>query len=159
MGSTGVVTNSDVVMARESDAAIFAFGKVGIADKETKTLADDAQVPIRNHAIIYRLLDDAREYFGRYPPVLLPGTAQGRGHHGVQRHRGEETDGQQLAEGERKCGQRTKGRRVWTGSPRLQRCGGGGRRGMLFDRRKKGRYLRERIEATSIMLSFSCLFV
>jgi|ERR1712194_94063 len=79
MGSTGVVTNSDVVMARESDAAIFAFGKVGIADKETKTLADDAQVPIRNHAIIYRLLDDAREYFGRYLPVELVEVVHGKG--------------------------------------------------------------------------------
>ena len=37
--STGVITTSDVVMARESDAAIFTFGAVGVADKETKNLA------------------------------------------------------------------------------------------------------------------------
>jgi len=67
--STGVITTSDVVMARESDSAIFVFGKVGIADKETKTLADDAAVPIRNHDIIYRLLDDAKDFFGKYLPV------------------------------------------------------------------------------------------
>lgn len=77
--STGVVTSSDVVMARESDAAIFVFGKVGIADKETKNLADDAQVPIRNHDIIYRLLDDAKEYFGRYLPVEYVEVVHGKG--------------------------------------------------------------------------------
>ena len=95
--STGVVTTSDVVMARgqcysliffisscyavvsltpsyliyhaESDAAIFVFGKVGIADKETKTLAENAQVSIRNHEIIYRLLEDAKEFFVKYLPT------------------------------------------------------------------------------------------
>ena len=53
----------------ESDAAIFSFGKVGIADKETKTLAESDEVPIRNHDIIYRLLEDAKEYFERYLPT------------------------------------------------------------------------------------------
>ena len=67
--STGVVTTSDVRMARESDAAIFVFGKVGTADKETKVLAETEDVSIRNHAIIYRLLEDAKEYFGKYLPV------------------------------------------------------------------------------------------
>eukprot|EP00804_Cyclotella_cryptica_P000923 CCRYP_001124-RA/>CCRYP_001124-RA protein AED:0.02 eAED:0.02 QI:258/1/1/1/1/1/3/113/1121 len=67
--STGVITTSDVVMARESNAAIFVFGNVGIADKETKTLAENAQVSIRNHEIIYRLLEDAKEYFVKYLPT------------------------------------------------------------------------------------------
>ncbi|EED89802.1 DNA end binding protein, partial [Thalassiosira pseudonana CCMP1335] len=67
--STGVVTTSDVRMARESDAAIFVFGKVGIADKETKSLAESEDVSIRGHDIIYRLLEDAKEYFGKYLPV------------------------------------------------------------------------------------------
>ena len=77
--STGVVTNGDVVMARESDAAIFTFGKVGVADKETKHLAEDAQVPIRNHDVIYRLLEDAQEYFRRYLPVELCEVVHGKG--------------------------------------------------------------------------------
>jgi translation initiation factor IF-2 len=67
--STGVVTTSDVVLARESDAAIFSFGKVGVADKETRTLAEADEVSIRNHDIIYRLLEDAKEYFERYLPT------------------------------------------------------------------------------------------
>lgn len=94
--STGVVTTSDVVMARgekysvlwvlyyqrhffindleqsnsiESDAAIFVFGKVGVADKETKQLAENNQVPIRSHDIIYRLLEDAKDYFVKYLPT------------------------------------------------------------------------------------------
>lgn len=33
--STGVVTANDIVMAKESDGAIFSFGKVGVADKDT----------------------------------------------------------------------------------------------------------------------------
>jgi len=77
--SIGVVTNSDVVMARESDAAIFTFGKVGIADKETKYLADEAQISIRNHDIIYRLLDDAKEYFRRYLPIEYVEVVHGKG--------------------------------------------------------------------------------
>jgi len=67
--STGVVTTSDVRMARESDAAIFCFGKVGIADKETKTLAETEEVSIRNHLIIYRLLEDAKEVFADHLPI------------------------------------------------------------------------------------------
>ena len=53
----------------ECDAAIFSFGKVGIADKETKTLAESDEVSIRNHDIIYRLLEDAKDYFARYLPT------------------------------------------------------------------------------------------
>jgi translation initiation factor IF-2 len=67
--STGVVTTTDVRMARESDAAIFCFGKVGIADRETKNLAETEEVSIRNHLIIYRLLEDAKEIFSGYLPV------------------------------------------------------------------------------------------
>jgi translation initiation factor IF-2 len=66
---TGVVTTSDVRMARESDAAIFCFGKVGIADRETKNLAETEKVSIRNHLIIYRLLEDAKDFFAGYLPV------------------------------------------------------------------------------------------
>jgi translation initiation factor IF-2 len=53
----------------ESDAAIFVFGKVGVADKETKQLAENNQVPIRSHDIIYRLLEDAKDYFVKYLPT------------------------------------------------------------------------------------------
>mmetsp|Transcript_19772 Transcript_19772/g.39544 ORF Transcript_19772/g.39544 Transcript_19772/m.39544 type:complete len:1073 (-) Transcript_19772:43-3261(-) len=67
--STGVVTTSDVRMARESDAAIFCFGKVGIADRETKNLAETEEVSIRNHLIIYRLLEDAKDVFVGHLPV------------------------------------------------------------------------------------------
>ena len=69
--STGVVTSSDVAMARVSEAAIFAFGKVGVADKETKNEAEKDGVSIRQHDIIYRLLEDAKEVFGKYLPVQL----------------------------------------------------------------------------------------
>ena len=67
--STGVVTTTDVRMARESDAAIFCFGKVGIADRETKNLAETEEVSIRNHLIIYRLLEDAKDIFAGYLPA------------------------------------------------------------------------------------------
>ena len=76
--STGVVTMSDVVMARESDAAIFTFGKVGTADKETKAQAVTDQVSIRNHDIIYRLLEDAKDYFKKYLPVKLVDKIHGK---------------------------------------------------------------------------------
>jgi translation initiation factor IF-2 len=77
--STGVITMSDVVMARESDAAIFAFGNVGVADKETKTLAETDGVSIRSHDIVYRLLEDAKEFFVRYLPVQLEDKVHGKG--------------------------------------------------------------------------------
>jgi len=76
--STGVVTTSDVVMARESDAAIFTFGTVGVADKETKNLAEHDGVSIRNHNIIYRLLEDAKEFFTKYLPIQLEEKIHGR---------------------------------------------------------------------------------
>lgn len=77
--STGVITTSDVVMARESDAAIFAFGQVGVADKETKNLAESDGVSIRRHDVVYRLLDDAKEFFVRYLPVRLEEKVHGKG--------------------------------------------------------------------------------
>ncbi|EJK72952.1 hypothetical protein THAOC_05466 [Thalassiosira oceanica] len=76
--STGVVTMSDVVMAREADAAIFTFGQVGTADKETKAQAITDQVSIRSHDIIYRLLEDAKDYFKNYLPVKLVDKIQGK---------------------------------------------------------------------------------
>jgi translation initiation factor IF-2 len=77
--STGVITTSDVVMARESDAAIFAFGKVGFADKETKNLAESGGVAIRTHDIVYRLLEDATDFFARYMPIRLEEKIHGKG--------------------------------------------------------------------------------
>jgi translation initiation factor IF-2 len=65
-------------MARESDAAIFTFGGVGIADKETKNLAENDGVSIRNHSIIYRLLEDAKEFFTKYLPIQLEEKIHGR---------------------------------------------------------------------------------
>jgi len=67
--STGVVTANDVLMARESNAAIFSFGKVGVADRDTKNQAENDGVSIRSHDIIYRLLEDAKDFFGKYLPV------------------------------------------------------------------------------------------
>merc|ERR1712127_697517 len=78
--STGVVTSSDVVMARESDAAIFMFGKGGIADKETKNMAESDGVSIRSHDIIYRLLEDAKTYFERYLPLESAEKVHGEAH-------------------------------------------------------------------------------
>ena len=77
--STGVITMSDVVMARESDAAIFAFGKVGVADKETKTLAESDGVSIRSHDVVYRLLEDAKDFFARYLPLQFEEKVHGKG--------------------------------------------------------------------------------
>jgi len=77
--STGVITTSDVVMARESDAAIFAFGKIGFADKETKNLAESGGVSIRTHDIVYRLLEDATDFFARYMPIRLEEKIHGKG--------------------------------------------------------------------------------
>jgi len=77
--STGVVTSSDVDMARISEAAIFAFGKVGTADKETKNLAETDGVSIRSHDIIYRLLEDAKEVFAKYLPVTIVEKIHGKG--------------------------------------------------------------------------------
>ena len=76
--STGVVTSSDVLMARESEAGIFVFGKVGIADKQTKQMAEDDGVSIRSHDIIYRLLEDAKDFFGKYLPVELAEKVHGK---------------------------------------------------------------------------------
>ena len=76
--STGVVTATDVMMARESDAAIFVFGKVGIADKETKQQAEGDGVEIKSYDIIYRLLEDAKDYFGKYLPVQMVDKVHGK---------------------------------------------------------------------------------
>ena len=77
--STGVITASDVMMARESDAAIFSFGKVGFADKETKNLAESDGVSVRSHDIVYRLLEDATNFFAKYLPIRLEEKVHGKG--------------------------------------------------------------------------------
>jgi translation initiation factor IF-2 len=65
----GVITASDIQMAKESDATIFAFGMKRI-DQTTMNLAENEEVVIRSNDIIYSLLDEAKEIFGGYLPKV-----------------------------------------------------------------------------------------
>jgi len=60
----GVPTLSDILLAKESQATIFTFGLRGIDRK----LAEENDVQVRTHDIIYSLLDDAKDIFADYLP-------------------------------------------------------------------------------------------
>uniref|UniRef100_A0A7S1FUM3 Tr-type G domain-containing protein n=2 Tax=Corethron hystrix TaxID=216773 RepID=A0A7S1FUM3_9STRA len=67
----GPVTASDVLLASEADAAIFAFG-VRAGDQSVTRSAEREGVRIRHHTVIYSLLDDARKILARHlPPVMV----------------------------------------------------------------------------------------
>ena len=68
--AVGAVSASDVAMAAESGAVIFAFG-VKANDREVLSLSADKKVKIRQHTIIYSLLDDAKSVFGEYLPPIV----------------------------------------------------------------------------------------
>ena len=63
----GEITPSDIQMAKESNACIFAFGLKKV-DQAVMNLAESEGVVIRSNDIIYSLLDDAKEILGRYVP-------------------------------------------------------------------------------------------
>lgn len=63
----GEITPTDIQMAKESDACIFAFGLKRI-DQAVLNLAEAEGVIIRSNDIIYSLLDDAKQTLGRYLP-------------------------------------------------------------------------------------------
>lgn len=63
----GEITPTDIQMAKESEACIFAFGLKRIS-QATLNLADAEGVTIRSNDIIYSLLDDAKVTLGTYLP-------------------------------------------------------------------------------------------
>ena len=73
----GTVTASDIQMAKESDATIFAFGLKKI-DDYTLSLAESEKVAIRSNDIIYSLLDEAKVAFGRHLPRIPVEHVHGR---------------------------------------------------------------------------------
>jgi translation initiation factor IF-2 len=73
----GEITPTDIQMAKESDACIFAFGLKRI-DQAVQNLADAEGVVIRSNDIIYALLDDAKETLGKYLPPQMSEKVQGR---------------------------------------------------------------------------------
>jgi translation initiation factor IF-2 len=64
---TGEITASDIQMAKESEATIFAFGLTRI-DQTLLNLAESEGVTIRSNDIIYSLLDEAKETLGKHLP-------------------------------------------------------------------------------------------
>lgn len=74
----GDITVSDIQMAKESDACIFAFGLKRI-DPAMLNLAETEGVVIRSNDIIYALLDEAKETLGKYLPPQPVEHIHGRG--------------------------------------------------------------------------------
>lgn len=74
----GEITATDIQMAKESNACIFAFGLKKI-DQTMMSLAESEGVIIRSNDIIYSLLDDAREILGRYLPATSYERSHGKG--------------------------------------------------------------------------------
>ena len=64
----GEITMSDIQMAKESEATIFAFGLSHRIDQATLNLAEAEGVKICSNDIIYALLDEAKEVLGRHLP-------------------------------------------------------------------------------------------
>ena len=65
----GAVTATDIQMANESNAVIFAFGLKRI-DQTTLNMAESQDVPIHSNDIIYSLLDEAKDVFSQYLPKV-----------------------------------------------------------------------------------------
>lgn len=65
----GVITASDIQMAKESNATIFAFG-LKKTNQAMMNIAENEEVVIRSNDIIYSLLDEAKEIFGGYLPKV-----------------------------------------------------------------------------------------
>jgi translation initiation factor IF-2 len=73
----GEITATDIQMAKESNACIFAFG-LKRTDQAVLNLAESEGVVIRSNDIIYSLLDDAKETLGRYLPAQPSEKVHGR---------------------------------------------------------------------------------
>ena len=73
----GEITPTDIQMAKESNACIFAFGLKRI-DPAMMNLAESEGVLIRSNDIIYSLLDDAKKTLGEYLPPQPDETIHGR---------------------------------------------------------------------------------
>jgi translation initiation factor IF-2 len=74
----GEITSTDIQMAKQSNACIFAFGLKKI-DQTVMNLAESEGVIIRSNDIIYSLLDDAKEILGRYLPSTPHEQSHGTG--------------------------------------------------------------------------------
>jgi len=73
--SIGTITSNDILVAKESQAAIFCFGVKGGYDRK---LVDEAGISIREHQVIYSLLDDARDIFADHLPRTEADKIHGR---------------------------------------------------------------------------------
>lgn len=73
----GEVTISDIQMAKESEATIFAFGLKRI-DQSILNLAEAENVTICSNDIIYSLLDKAKDVLGSYLPPVAEEHVHGR---------------------------------------------------------------------------------
>jgi translation initiation factor IF-2 len=74
----GEITMSDIQLAKESDATIFAFGLSRRIDQATLNLAESEGVKICSNDIIYALLDEAKEVLGRHLPPTPKEHVHGR---------------------------------------------------------------------------------
>lgn len=63
----GDITESDILMAKESNATIFLFGLKRI-DQEMRNIAESEKVELCTNDVIYSLLDEAKESMRRYLP-------------------------------------------------------------------------------------------
>ena len=77
MEGIGEVTMSDIQMAKQSEATIFAFGSKR-TDQTIINLAESEGVSICSNNIIYSLLDEARDVLGAYLPLIPKEHTHGR---------------------------------------------------------------------------------
>ena len=74
--SVGAITANDLILAKQSQAIIFGFGIKGGYDK--RAVEEDGLV-IKEHDVIYSLLDDAKDEFSSYLPLVEADKIHGRG--------------------------------------------------------------------------------
>jgi len=77
MEGIGEVTQSDIQMAKESEATIFSFGSLQV-DQSTMNFAESEGVSICCNNIIYSLLDEAKDVLGSYLPLIPQKHTHGR---------------------------------------------------------------------------------
>ena len=73
----GPLTRTDIEMAKASNAAVFCFD-VKNNDKTVLAMAEAEKVPIHEYDIIYALLDNAKELFTEYLPLVPVETVHGK---------------------------------------------------------------------------------
>ncbi|TRY61778.1 hypothetical protein TCAL_13790 [Tigriopus californicus] len=74
----GEVTENDIVLAKQFDGFIFAFNTPPITPARLK-IALDNDVPVKEHNIIYKLVDDLKQEIGGRLPPLEVEDVSGRG--------------------------------------------------------------------------------